>query len=466
MGDKYQTNPSHLTQLPKEHVDWFIRPVTRFIKVETAAGATLFLATIIALLFANSDLSTSYSQFWQASIGISFKDMELKRSLHEWINDGAMTIFFFLVALELKRELVLGELRNPKLAMFSISAALGGMLIPGSIYFLLQYGRPELHGWGTVMSTDTAFVIGCLALLGHSIPKALRVFMLSLAVVDDIGAILVVAIGYGEGIDWLAVGVALTGLIAVKMMSFIGVRSFTLFFIAGGLTWLAVDMSGIHPTITGVALGLMTPTTKWVDDERLHRIMQCVMNFPLEERKSGDTPDRRALKTAEAAAREALSPVERLEILLHPWVGFVVMPLFALANAGIVLKSANFMSSLTLTVLVCFVIGKPLGIMLLSWVAVKIRLAKLPDGLGWNMVCGGSMLAGIGFTMALFIADLAYSAAQVNSAKLGILLASVISALLGCVVLKYISMANAKKVSPVQSNVSSTLINDKKPLSK
>ncbi|PHI38982.1 Na+/H+ antiporter NhaA [Pseudoalteromonas sp. GCY] len=462
MRDKYQINPSQLAQLPKEHIDWFIRPITRFIKVETAAGAILLLATIIALLFANSELSASYSQFWDAPVGISFKDMELKRSLHGWINDGAMTVFFFLVSLELKRELVLGELRSPKLAMFSISAAIGGMLIPALIYVLLQYGGSELHGWGTVMSTDTAFVIGCLALLGGSIPKALRVFMLSLAVVDDIGAILVVAIGYGESIDWLAIGIALVGLIVVKIMSFIGVRSFPLFFIAGGLIWLAVDMSGIHPTITGVALGLMTPTTKWVDDERLHRIMQCVLNFPLEERKSGDTPDRRALKTAEAAAREALSPVERLEILLHPWVGFVVMPLFALANAGIVLKSANFMSSLTLTVLLSFLIGKPLGITLFSWVAVKTRLAKLPEGLAWNMVCGGSMLAGIGFTMALFIADLAYSAAQVNSAKLGILFASVISALLGCIVLKYISMMNAKKVSPVGHHTSSTLVNDNK----
>jgi NhaA family Na+:H+ antiporter len=426
-------------QLPKEHIDWVVEPVTRFVQIEVAAGAILLLFTLLALSLANSPLSEVFSNFWKMSVGINFGSLVFARSLHEWVNDAAMTLFFFLIALELKRELVLGELRNPRLAMLSISAAVGGMLVPGLIYLLLQFGEIGQYGWGTVMATDTAFVIGCLALLGQRIPKSLRIFMLSLAVVDDVGAIVVVAIGYGSDINWMAIGLALLGFILVRIMAYLGIRSIALFFIIGGLIWLAVDASGIHPTITGVILGLMTPTTRWVSDDRLHSIMDCVVAYPPGDHWSGDTQDRRVLKTAEAAAREALSPVERLEMLLHPWVGFVIMPLFAFANAGVPLSGVNFIPSLSMAVFLGFVLGKPLGIFLFSWVAVQLRIAILPDDLGWRMIIGGGMLAGIGFTMALFIANLAFSPEQINAVKVAIFSASLFSAFSGILLLRYLS---------------------------
>lgn len=263
--------------------------------------------------------------------------------------------------------------------------------------------------------------------------------MLSLAVVDDIGAIIVVAVGYGSDINWLAIGFALLGFIIVKVMAFLGIRSMVLFFMVGALIWLAVDASGIHPTVTGVILGLMTPTRKWITDERLHTIMDSVVAYPPGDHWSGDTPDRKVLKTAEAAAREALSPVERLEMILHPWVGFVVMPLFAFANAGIPFTGTNFISPLTMAVFLGFVLGKPLGIFAFSWLAVQMRIAVLPPNLNWRMILGGGLLAGIGFTMALFIANLAFSPEHIYGVKLGILSASVFSALLGYIVLRFFS---------------------------
>lgn len=420
-----------------QRIDWLIHPVSRFLKIEAAAGAVLLMATLLALYLANSSYSEIFSRLWHISIGVNIGSFEFERSLHAWINDAVMTFFFFLVALELKREMVLGELHNPRLAMLSISAAMGGMLLPALIYLYFQFGQSGQQGWGAVMSTDTAFVIGCLALLGTRIPKSLRVFMLSLAIVDDIGAIIVVAIGYGNSINWFAIGAVLLGLIVVKAMAFLGIRSITLFFMVGGLIWLVVDASGIHPTVTGIILGLMTPTDKWVSDDRLHTIMDTVVAYPPGDHWSGDTLDRKALKTAEAAAREALSPVERLEILLHPWVGFVVMPLFAFANAGIPLMGADFTAPVTMAVFFGFVLGKPAGVVLFSWVAVQLRIATLPTDLPWRLILAGGMLAGIGFTMALFIANLAYSPEQLNAAKLGILSASAFSALVGLILLRF-----------------------------
>ncbi|WP_370978611.1 Na+/H+ antiporter NhaA [Agaribacterium sp. ZY112] len=436
----------HPTQLPKARIDWLIQPVSRFLKIEAAAGAVLLMTALAALYLANSPYSEWFNRLWHISIGVNIGSVEFERSLHAWINDAVMTLFFFLIALELKREMVLGELRSPRLAILSISAAIGGMLLPASIYLYFQFGEPGQQGWGTVMATDTAFVIGCLALLGTRIPKSLRVFMLSLAIVDDIGAIIVVAVGYNDHIHWLAIGAALLGFVVVKAMALIGVRSITLFFIVGGLIWMVVDASGIHPTVTGIILGLMTPTHKWVNDDRLHTIMDCVVAYPPGDHWSGDTLDRQVLKTAEAAAREALSPVERLEIMLHPWVGFVVMPLFAFANAGIPLTGTDFTAPVTLAVFLGFVLGKPAGVVLFSWIAVQLHIATLPKDLPWRAIFAGGILAGIGFTMALFIANLAYSPEQLSAAKLGILCASAFSALMGLILLRFFTQPKNSQI--------------------
>jgi NhaA family Na+:H+ antiporter len=427
-----------LSQLPTELVDRLAKPFARFLRIEAAGGVVLLLFAVVALALSNSPWARPFLGVWETRIGMQFGTFEFARSLRGWINDWAMTLFFFLVALELKRELVLGELSNPRMAALSIAAALGGMLVPAALYVLLQWGQPGQDGWGTVMATDTAFVIGCLALLGPRIPQSLRVFMLSLAIVDDIGAILVVAIGYSSHIAWSALALGAVGIAVVHLMALIGVRTFPAYFLVGGFVWLAVDASGIHATITGVILGLMTPARRWVSDERLYAILDRVVAHPAGDEGSEDTKDRQTLQLAEVAARESLSPVERLEIGLHPWVGFVIMPLFAFANAGLPLSFGDLTNSLTLAVFAGFALGKPVGVLGFSWLALRTGIAIRPPDLDWRLLAGGALLAGIGFTMALFIANLAFNPSLIDSAKLGIFLASGFSALAGLALLRWL----------------------------
>jgi len=386
-------------------------------------------------------MGSSLLNIWEARVGLEIGSLEFTRSLRDWINDGLMTLFFFLVALELKRELVLGELSNPRLAALSIAAALGGMLVPAAAYLALQSGQPGEGGWGTVMATDTAFVIGCLAVLGSRIPQSLRVFMLSLAIIDDIGAILVVAIGYTSYIHWGALVLGALGVAIARMLALLGVRSVPIYFLVGGLIWLAVDASGIHATVTGVVLGLLTPARRWVNDARLYAILDRVVAHPAGQQRigSGDTKDRDTLLVAQTAAREALSPVERLEIMLHPWVGFAIMPLFAFANAGVPISLGDLGNPVAVAVFIGFVFGKPAGVLTFSWLAVRTGIAKRAADLSWTLLAGGALLAGIGFTMALFIAHLAFSKELIDAAKLGILSGSVASAVAGVALLAWLS---------------------------
>ena len=439
-----QEGNAEYTRLPTELLDRLTKPFTRFLAIEAAAGGILLIFTVAALVLSNSPWAHSFLNVWETQIGFQVGAWEFGRTLRDWINDGLMTLFFFLVSLELKRELVLGELRSPRMAALSISAALGGMLVPAALYLMIQAGQPAQHGWGTVMATDTAFVIGCLGLLGSRTPQTLRVFMLSLAIIDDIGAILVVAIGYSSHIAWPALALAALGVAVVRAMAALGFRGFPIYFLIGGFIWVAVDASGIHATVTGVILGLMTPARRWVSDDRLYAILKQVIAHPASDEGSGDTRDRNTLQVAEVAARETLSPVERLEIALHPWVGFVIMPLFAFANAGVPLSMDNFDEPVTLAVLVGFAVGKPVGVLSFSWLAVRSGIAIRPPELSWGSLAGGGLLAGIGFTMALFIANLAFSESLIGSAKLGILLASVVSAVAGLALLTWATAGGAR----------------------
>ena len=431
------------------YLDRFTKPFARFLAIEASSGAVLLSFTVAALVLSNSPWADPFMSVWETPIGFQVGVWESARALREWINDGLMTLFFFLVSLELKRELVLGELRNPRMAALSISAALGGMFVPALLYLLMQAGQPGHTGWGTVMATDTAFVIGCLALLGSRVPQPLRIFMLSLAIVDDIGAILVVALGYSSEIAWIPVALAALGVALVSAMARLGFRGFPIYFLVGGLIWLAVDASGIHATITGVVLGLMTPARRWVSDNRLYSILGQVIANPDSDEGSGDTEHRKTLQVAEVAARETLSPVERLIIALHPWVGFVIMPLFAFANAGVTLSLDDIDMSITVAVLVAFAIGKPAGVLTFTWLAVRAGIAARPPELSWSMLAGGGLLAGIGFTMALFIANLSFHEDLVDSAKLGIFVASAVSALAG---LALLSWASAGRASPAPAS--------------
>ncbi|MBP7063145.1 Na+/H+ antiporter NhaA [Ferrovibrio sp.] len=422
-------------RLPREPADFFTKPFARFLQIETASAGALLAVTLCAVILANSPWSTPFLDFWQMPLGVSIGYIEFTRSLQHWVNDALMTLFFFIVALELKREMVVGELRNPRMAALSLAAALGGMIVPATLYYILARGTQGAHGWGTVMATDTAFVIGCLAVLGARIPLSLRLFLLSLAIFDDIGAILVVAIGYGETLNWQALGLTAAGIALVPAMTWMGIRSIPVYFIVGGLIWLALDASGIHPTLAGVILGLLTPARGWVSDSRLHAILHRVVAHPPSKDWSGDTSDRHDLQRANIATREAFSPVERLEILLHPWVAFIIMPLFALANAGIPISLEKLDTALASAIIAGLVVGKPVGVVLFSFLAVKLHLAQRPPDMNWGLLVGGGLLTGIGFTMSLFIAGLAYGPALLNSAKIGILVASSLAGICGLLLL-------------------------------
>ncbi len=425
--------------LPPEMADRFTRPFARFLKIEAAAGVFLLLATLAALILSNSGWSRPFLAFWETPIGLHFGSLDFTRSLRHWINDALMTLFFFVVALELKRELILGELRNLRMAALSFAGALGGMLVPAALYLSLMTGQPGMHGWGTVMATDTAFVIGCLALFGPRIPPTLRLFLLSLAIFDDVGAILVVAIGYGDALNWGAFALGLLGLAVVAATARIGIRSVPVFSLLGGVIWLCFDASGVHPTIAGVVLGLMTPTRGWVSDERLRAVLGRVLSYPIGDRWSGDTTERRDLRRAGTAATEALSPVERLEMTLHPWVGFVIMPIFALANAGVAISGAHVGQPVSVAIFAGLVFGKPVGVLAFSWLVVRLGLATRAPGLSWPLLAAGGLLTGIGFTMSLFIAGLAYAPAMLDAAKVGILTGSVASAAAGVLMLAWLT---------------------------
>ena len=426
--------------LPPEFADRFTKPFARFLKIKAATGGMLLLATFAALILSNSAWSTPFLAFWETPIGLHFGSLDFTRSLRHWINDGLMTLFFFVVALELKRALVLGELRSLRVAALSFAGALGGMLVPAAFYLALMTGQPGMHGWGTVVATDTAFVMGCLALLGSRIPPSLRLFLLSLAIFDDVGAILVVAVvGYGDALNWTALALGALGLAVVVVAARIGIRSAPVYFLLGGVIWFCFDASGIHPTLTGVVLGLMTSTHGWVSDKRLHSILARVLSYPRGDHWSGDTIDRGDLRRAGIAATEALSPEERLEMMLHPWVGFAIMPIFALANAGVRISGADVGQPVAVAIFVGLVFGKPIGVLTLSGLAVRLGLATRPLDLNWSLLAAGSLLTGIGFTMSLFIAGLAYTPALLDAAKIGILTASVVSAAAGLLVLIWLT---------------------------
>jgi len=418
-------------RLPKEPIDRVTKAFGRFLRIEAGAGGLLLLCAIVAVGLSNSPWSAAFLSFWETPVGLSFGALELSRSLKHWINDGLMTLFFFVVAIELKREIVLGELRNPRLAALSLAGALGGMAAPAALYLLLASGGAGAHGWGVVMATDTAFVIGCLALLGAKVPLSLRLFLLSLAVFDDIGAILVVALAYGEALNLWALGLTAVGVAGVVLMARLGVRALALYFLAGGAIWLAIDASGIHATLTGVLLGLMTPARGWVSDTRLRAVLNRVLDRPSGDHWSGDTAERKDLRRAGVAARETLSPIERLEIMLHPWVAFAVLPIFALANAGVRLTPEEFDAGVFSAVVAGLVIGKPVGVFAASFLAVRLGVAALPSKLTWPMLAAGGLLTGIGFTMSLFIAELAFHPALLPSIKAGVLSASVVAGVCG-----------------------------------
>jgi NhaA family Na+:H+ antiporter len=425
-------------RLPSEPIHRITAPLERFMHVEAASGIVLLAATIAALALANSPLSDWYLGIWQTEVGFRIGSVQMVHSLKHWINDGLMGVFFFVIGLEVKRELVIGELRDPRRAALPVVAAVGGMIVPAGIYLVLQAGEPGVHGWGIPMATDIAFVVGCMAVLGSRVPHGLRVMLLSLAIADDIGAILVIAVGYTESLNATALILGLVGLIVVVLMARVGVRSLLAYIIAGALVWLAFHESGVHATIAGVALGLLTPTRTYISQGLFGEILSRTSEiFHGGEWESEEDRGAKLLRFRKVA-RETVPPAEYLETALHPWVSFFIIPLFALANAGVPFELADLSNPVAQAVAAGLVFGKPLGIVVLSFIAVRLGLARLPEGVGWGVITGGGLLAGIGFTMALFIAGLALQDEMLNAAKVGVLGASVVAAVIGMSILNHI----------------------------
>jgi len=428
--------------LPRAPIDRLVRPLAHFLHVEAASGVVLLVCTAAALALANSPWADGFAACWQVPVRIGIGSWELNKPLLLWINDGLMTVFFFVVGLEIKREVVAGELHDPRAAALPIMAALGGMVVPALIYFSLQRGQPGEAGWGIPMATDIAFVVGFLALLGPRVPLGLKILLLSLAIADDIGAVLVIAVFYSANLAVPLLGLAALGFVLVIVLNRLGVRSVPIYTLVGAAIWLCVLKSGVHPTVAGVLLGLFTPAGMWVGDQVLADVTENARaRLQTQERSE-------ALGQLAWAAREALSPLERLERALHPWVAFAIMPLFALANAGVAVEPTALAHPVAVAVALGLALGKPLGIVLFSATAVRLGFARLPTGVTWPILLGGSCLAGIGFTMSLFIASLALDGDLLTAAKIGTLTGSLVSAVLGCGLLVAWLTANGTSGTP------------------
>jgi NhaA family Na+:H+ antiporter len=406
----------------------FIAPLRNFLRTESAGGVVLVVAALVALVWANSPWKASYEELWHTRLAISLGDRSLDLDLREWVNDGLMAIFFFVVGLEIKREVVEGELRGARRAALPAVAALGGMVVPALIYAAINAGGEGARGWGIPMATDIAVAVGVLTLLGSRVPASLKLFLLALAIVDDIGAIAVIAILYSENLDTDSLLIAAGLLGVLVLMRVAGIQATLLPLAVGVALWLALEESGVHATIAGVLLALLAPTRP-----KLQRELVDVSVLT-------DLSSARAARETAALARSSVSVVEWLEHVLHPWSSFVIVPVFALANAGVAISrdaiSDAASSRIALGVLLGLVVGKLAGIAAFTWLAAKLRVGLLPAGATWRGIVGVAALAGIGFTVSIFVTNLAFDdPALRNEALIAILAAAVVSSAIGAVIL-------------------------------
>jgi Na+:H+ antiporter, NhaA family len=413
------------------------RPLERFLRIEASSGILLLVASAVALAWANSPWAESYRDLWHTPLGIRVDTFTFERNLEWFVNDGLMVIFFFVVGMEIRREIHHGELSEWRRAALPAAAALGGMLVPAACYLAFAGASATRSGWGVPMATDIAFAVGILTLLGKRVPAALRVLLLALAVIDDLGAIVVIALFYSSGLTLAGLLVAALGLGGVFAMQRLGVRTKLVYVVPSVVTWAGIYAAGIHPTIAGVAVGLVTPVRAWLgpdgfvaDVQKELEHLGQVSPSSLSSHEFAET-----LRHVDGARREAMSPAESLIEMLHPWVAFGIMPVFALANAGVSLSGGSLDGTswnVVTGVAVGLVVGKPMGVLLASWLTLRLRLGTLPAGIGVRHLVVLGIVAGVGFTMALFIAQLAFSdAAFLRAAKLGVLAASGGAAVLG-----------------------------------
>ena len=422
---------------------YLVTPFQRFIRAESSSGILLFGATVIALIWANSPFSESYQNLWQFKIGISSEAFELKKPLILWINDGLMAIFFFLIGLEIKRELLIGELNSLKKATFPLLAAIGGMIFPLAFFFILNKNPETLDGWGIPMATDIAFLLAILRVLGNRIPLSIKIFLTAFAIVDDIGAVLVIAIFYSESINWMLILISMVPLVVLFILSSRGIFLKYVILLFGIAIWILFLKSGIHPTVAGVLLSFAIPIRQKIDTdtftEGLSKIEKRLretkdVTIPILTKEQINQLDRLETWTAKVQ-----SPLQHLEHKLHSWAAYFIMPVFALSNAGVSFsKDMDFDLSLVINIIISLVIGKCIGVSLMSFAGIKLKIAELPANVNKMQIVGIALLAGVGFTMSIFIANLAFAGSQIyiDSSKVGILAGSVIAGIAGYIVLR------------------------------
>jgi Na+:H+ antiporter, NhaA family len=433
-------------------VERIVRPFQDFAHKQSSGGILLIAATVVALVWANSPWGESYAALWHTKLTIGVDGFSLSKDLTHWINDGLMAVFFLVVGLEIKREVLVGELSSVRGAALPVAAAVGGAVVPAAIYLAFNAGTEGTAGWGIPMATDIAFALGVLALLGDRVPVTLKVFVTALAIVDDIVAVLVIAFFYTSEISWGALGVGSAFLAALVVANLLGVGRTLVYAVLGIGLWLAFLLSGVHATIAGVLLAFTVPAISFINPGAfLERGRYILDRFE----QAGEKGENVLANEERQAALHALNhatyklepPLHELEHTLHPWVVFAIMPVFALANAGVPLGGGiveALTSPVALGIVAGLVLGKQLGVTLFAWLAVKSGISELPRGIGWRHVYGTGWLAGIGFTMSLFISDLAFSdGSLVEIAKLGILAASLIAGVVGWTILRTVGTTSA-----------------------
>ncbi|HUG13420.1 MAG TPA: Na+/H+ antiporter NhaA [Thermomicrobiales bacterium] len=428
-----------------------LTPFREFTKTEVSGGIFLFIAAVVALLWANSPWGDSYFDLWHARLEIDLNVYSLEMTLVHWINDGLMVIFFFVVGLEIKREFLVGELSSLRQASLPIAAAAGGAIVPALIYVSLNAGTEGIRGWGVPMATDIAFALGVLALLGSRAPTGLKVFLTALAIADDIIAVLVIAVFYTADLSVMALGVAGIIVMCLVLANRLGVRRPLVYAIFGIALWFAFIESGVHATVAGVLLAVTIPARTRIDaDEFLIKSQASLDAFRASSAGGASVltnPEHQsAVYDLESSVEAVQSPMQSLEHALHPWVAFVIVPIFAFANAGVAFGD-SFGDAVThrigLGIIIGLIVGKQVGIMLLTFLMVRSGYTTLPHNVGWTQIYGASCLAGIGFTMSLFIADLAFlDSERLDIAKVGILTASVIAGIIGFAILRMASNIN------------------------
>lgn len=407
-----------------------------FLHIEAVSGIVLLAAAVVAVLWANSPYADRYEALWHLPVSISAGDHAFSQSLHFWINDVLMTVFFLVVGMEIRYEMSEGALSRWRQASLPVAAATGGVIVPATIYLAFNGGTAASHGWAVPTATDIAFAVGVLALLGRSMPSGVRILLLALAIIDDIIAVLLIAVFYSSSIQYGGFAIAVLGMLMVLALQRAGIGSAWAFVPPGAVIWSGLYVAGVHPTLAGVVLGLMTPAVP------LPMRASPLSILTRRAEQIGQQPASAArhltgeLRELRAAQRELLPPVIRVQTALHPWVAYIVMPLFALANAGVAIGTDAFTDAATRPVIggvaLALVVGKPLGVMLASALCVRLGLCELPAGVGWGGVLVVGLLAGIGFTMSIFIAMLAFGQASLlDAAKLGILFGSLLAALAG-----------------------------------